>query len=295
MLLIGTDEAGYGPNLGPLVVSATAWSLSKTIDLGAVGAVLRHRGIDIADSKRLYHGGGSLRALELGVWTVFLAADKTSVSLEMDRVDPCWQRDFFNEPVMDINRQMRELAETFRQFVGLCGIKLLRNRSLILGAAGFNRRLDVCGSKGTLLSETTLELVRDLLAEMPEYQLKKAVVLCDKHGGRNRYLDVLNQFFPDVPFQVVEESRPLSTYRSKNLEFRFQSKGESQLPVALASMFSKYLREVCMLSFNTFWRSHLPGLKPTAGYPVDAKRFKADIAEVQAALGLPDDLIWRKK
>ena len=23
--LIGTDEAGYGPNLGPLVISATAW------------------------------------------------------------------------------------------------------------------------------------------------------------------------------------------------------------------------------------------------------------------------------
>ena len=24
-LMIGTDEAGYGPNLGPLVVTATAW------------------------------------------------------------------------------------------------------------------------------------------------------------------------------------------------------------------------------------------------------------------------------
>ena len=23
--LIGTDEAGYGPNLGPLVISATVW------------------------------------------------------------------------------------------------------------------------------------------------------------------------------------------------------------------------------------------------------------------------------
>ena len=24
-LVVGTDEAGYGPNLGPLVVGATAW------------------------------------------------------------------------------------------------------------------------------------------------------------------------------------------------------------------------------------------------------------------------------
>ncbi len=25
--LIGTDEAGYGPNLGPLVISATLWQV----------------------------------------------------------------------------------------------------------------------------------------------------------------------------------------------------------------------------------------------------------------------------
>ena len=27
--LIGTDEAGYGPNLGPLVVSATVWRVDS--------------------------------------------------------------------------------------------------------------------------------------------------------------------------------------------------------------------------------------------------------------------------
>ena len=124
---------------------------------------------------------------------------------------------------------------------------------------------------------------------------RNGVVLCDKHGGRNRYLDLLHRFFPDMFFQVVEESRPLSVYRSKEWEFRFQSKGESHLPIALASMFSKYFREISMLKFNAFWRFHLSGLKPTAGYPEDAKRFKADIAAVQAELGIPDDLIWRKK
>ena len=34
--IVGTDEAGYGPNLGPLVISATAWEVPgdpRKIDL----------------------------------------------------------------------------------------------------------------------------------------------------------------------------------------------------------------------------------------------------------------------
>ena len=31
-LFIGTDEAGYGPNLGPLVVAATAWTAAGIAD-----------------------------------------------------------------------------------------------------------------------------------------------------------------------------------------------------------------------------------------------------------------------
>ncbi len=30
--LIGTDEAGYGPNYGPLVVSATVWEIDDGLD-----------------------------------------------------------------------------------------------------------------------------------------------------------------------------------------------------------------------------------------------------------------------
>ena len=29
--LIGTDEAGYGPNLGPLVISATVWEVPDDV------------------------------------------------------------------------------------------------------------------------------------------------------------------------------------------------------------------------------------------------------------------------
>jgi hypothetical protein len=67
------------------------------------------------------------------------------------------------------------------------------------------------------------------------------------------------------------------------------------LPAALASMASKYLRELAMEALNAFWRHRVAGLRPTAGYPQDARRFKAEIAAVQAELGIPDRQIWRMR
>jgi hypothetical protein len=73
------------------------------------------------------------------------------------------------------------------------------------------------------------------------------------------------------------------------------AKGESQLPIALASMLSKHHRELAMIQFNAFWRSHIPDLQPTAGYPQDAQRFKKQIADIQKKLGITDESLWRKR
>jgi hypothetical protein len=36
-------------------------------------------------------------------------------------------------------------------------------------------------------------------------------------------------------------------------------------------------------------------LRPTAGYPLDAGRFKADIAAAQAGLNIDDRTVWRNR
>lgn len=77
--LIGTDEAGYGPNLGPLVISATLWRMEErspprclynvlqdSVTRSTVGAQQR---IAIADSKQLYKPRGGLQHLERG-WVI---------------------------------------------------------------------------------------------------------------------------------------------------------------------------------------------------------------------------------
>jgi hypothetical protein len=60
-------------------------------------------------------------------------------------------------------------------------------------------------------------------------------------------------------------------------------------------MTAKYLRELSMRAFNEFWCARVPGLSPTAGYPVDARRFKMEISNVQRELGIDDHMIWRSR
>jgi ribonuclease HII len=278
-ILLGTDEAGYGPNLGPLVVSLTAWEV-PTGDLSFLFEPLKNVGIHIGDSKKLYHGG-SMATLETGVLVPLRYLSAASFLSE-------------KEGTIDL------LVEKFTSILQQHQVKLLDMQYRSIEPEEFNQLVDRFGSKGTLLSQVTLRLVADTIAKLThENNSLPILVLCDKHGGRNHYLDILTEFFPGEFIQTVKQSRESSVYRltpdGRRLEFRFLAKGESHLPIALASMLSKYYRELAMAQFNAFWLSHIPDLKPTAGYPEDAKRFKQQIADVQKKLGIADECLWRKR
>ncbi len=65
--------------------------------------------------------------------------------------------------------------------------------------------------------------------------------------------------------------------------------------MALSSMYSKYIRELHLGLFNGFWREHLPGLRPTAGYPEDARRFLGDINDLRKSLDIKDEILIRDR
>ena len=67
------------------------------------------------------------------------------------------------------------------------------------------------------------------------------------------------------------------------------------MTVAVASMVSKYVREVCMVQFNRWWAQRVPGIKPTAGYPVDAGRFMEAIRAKLKELGMEEAKVWREE
>lgn len=318
-ILIGTDEAGYGPNLGPLIVAASMWRVPDGKSRGGDDLYDRLSGVIaattgqgakllVADSKQLYQSGDGLDALERGLFPL-LSLDEPWPSTWRDvwrRLAPQgpwpWEssddaidfdcatpRDF---PANDI----ATLAEDARDGLKAAGVELLAVRASPVFPAEFNDLVEQYGSKGELLSRRTLTLVRDLLGESPGEPVR---ICCDKHGGRNRYSPLLQQLWPDPLIEVRDESRETSRYawgaRGSRVEIEFRAKGERFLPTALASMAAKYLRELAMEAINAFWQARQPDLKPTAGYPVDARRFYQETAATRTELGLSDRRLWRMK
>jgi len=70
---------------------------------------------------------------------------------------------------------------------------------------------------------------------------------------------------------------------SRSMRIRFEvSADERNLPVALASMAAKLCRERSMIRFNNHWNKRAPGVKPTAGYGVDARRWIEEMKPILA-------------
>ena len=68
--------------------------------------------------------------------------------------------------------------------------QLVRMRSAAVFPNRFNDLLEEHGNKSTLLSRVTLELVGRAMGGL---SLEPTLVLCDKHGGRNKYGRLLQQ------------------------------------------------------------------------------------------------------
>jgi hypothetical protein len=125
--------------------------------------------------------------------------------------------------------------------------------------------------------------------------------LCvDRQGGRMHYRALLQEIYEGCSMCVLEESQRESAYRlegpREQLEIRFCVAAEKDhLPVALASMASKYQRELCMTLFNRFWAGHVSGLSPTAGYHQDGRRFLREIAPAVEGLGVAEAMLLRSR
>lgn len=315
-IFIGTDEAGYGPNLGPLVITATAWQVPgdpREFDFfAALAEIVSQRAeksssrIHVADSKDVYSPARGLDSLETSVLTLLRLLDWKPGSfrllcrnLSQFLPDPDshgnapWNSG--NDLPIPQQASLDAVEQRAQLLLTACesaGIRLLAVRSEIVSPDRFNSLCETHGNKATALSRTTLSLIRSLWDPDSD---APTLIVGDKHGGRNRYDDLIDDQLDGQMIFRLSEGKERSTYRVGSTELRFQMRAESHFPVAVSSMVCKYVRELAMELFNRFWQEHLPDLKPTKGYPVDAKRFREEIAETQRRLGISDNVLWRNR
>jgi ribonuclease HII len=315
--IIGIDEAGYGPNLGPFVMTSVAcrtpdhcpdlWHLLRP-------AIRRRADMDegqllVDDSKVVYTARG-LAGLERGVlaalWREGISGPASLASF-IEWVCPDNREELRREvwyrgaQALPIHAALDDLGRCAGRFEEVCitaGVGRWHIRSVVICPARFNALLDKGGKKGVVLAHALTHLLRWQHANLPDEDALSFFI--DKHGGRNTYAAMIQHALPDGVVRTERESMALSAYQlhglGREMQLSFQPRADAEhLCVALASMTSKYLREVLMLEFNRFWQEHVPDLRPTAGYPGDAARFLKAIRVALDKLGLREETLWRRK
>jgi ribonuclease HIII len=312
-LVVGIDEAGYGPNLGPLVQAAVAVrcpdhtaNLWKTLRKG-----VRRAGDDddgrllIDDSKRVKALANGLEHLEHTVHSVFRCGQPLGRLLESAGCGP-GHAELTNEgwyhcdeplPVINVTDEIKAHPR-FVKSIESNGIEFCAMRVAVTPTPRFNTLVEKWDSKGTVLADGLISLLGAIDQACPDDQPVHFVV--DKHGGRNFYAPIIQTAFPNGWITPLVESAEESNYRIDGLHrpvtLVFSPRADSDaLPVALASMLAKYLREVFMRQFNKFWQQHVPDLEPTAGYPNDSKRFYGLIQRAMRQLGIRENQVWRER
>ena len=165
----------------------------------------------------------------------------------------------------------------------------------MLDAADYNDRVAACGhNKGTLLVDETLRLLRQLLntsrTRCNGDGLPPLEATCGRLGGRKFYGGALGSLGA-VLVSTEREDKRVSRYGLQgelrgNVEFRVDADADRFL-VALASMYAKYVREVYMIALNAWLTRQREGLKPTAGYGTDGRRFIRECEPILRRRGLP--------
>jgi hypothetical protein len=351
VLYVGVDEAGYGPNLGPLIVAATAirgpasfldcdWWKTLAPSIGrdtaspfviddskrvlarprgfermarTVEGLLLHLDHDLYPLCELIRTLAPIdyEALCGEHWHGSLATQDAPLAEDLELTTPGVVANHSHDGqtlsgatderpsklVEAYPLQADDSASLCKAFAR-CGLEVLSVRARVLFPQAFNDRLNSLDTKADVEMELVESIVAGILADHAD--LQRAFVWVDRLGGRRYYRPLVERVAGDAFPITVEESALRSEYRfessGREVSISFRVEGDSiHLPIALASMVAKYVRERSMEGFNEFWARRIEGLAPTAGYPGDARRFFDCVRPELESLGIPTRSVWRER
>ena len=318
-MLVGIDEAGYGPLLGPLVVSAcwfevgdellkeNLWEvLSKSISdkqKKLLGRIL------ITDSKKAKTRAAGLKHLERTTLAVLRGLGERPATVEalMERLCPeCllrvreyqWYQEIGSHRLGGDETDIAIAAGVFVDDMAEKGMKILDVRSICLDAGHYNKLIEKVNNKANVLFSATSKHIKDAWDNCRAGQVLQVIV--DRQGGRSHYGGVLLRIFEGAELVILKETDKNSSYElrdgGKVMRVHFAVKADSKYPaVSLASMVSKYVRELLVENINRYFIGFKSDLKPTAGYWQDGLRFVSDLEKYLPHVSYERNMLVRSR
>lgn len=317
----GIDEAGYGPLFGPLVIARSVFVLERqapTLEPPSLWSLLRSsvckkpgdkkNRLAVNDSKKLYKPAWTLEHIERAVLSFLSSSgmapknlDHLLKNLAYDPLSFQINHDWYRAPggkpsvpllypVFQLDRSKNRLHRALMR----SSIRLADIKAAVVFEDRFNQLVRAKGSKAGCAWAFVSGHLEYIWSRFGEHH---PLVIVDRQGGRRNYKELLEEvFFPSESSTLFEE--PLKsgyriTHGVRKMDVLVQVESEHRhFPVALASMTAKYLRELLMTRFQTFWSAHAPEIKPTFGYFGDGRRFLKEIRPLIDDLNIdPESLI----
>lgn len=277
MLVMGVDENGLGPRLGPMVATALTLETPRY-----ARAVLTKRGLalGLTDSKQTGGFGrlGFTESAALGVLSLAGLGTPGSADELLERVSPgtsedircrcpddssaaqCWAVDF---PLPGFGGDASFGVDLLERLVGRSRLRIVDVQSRIVCAGLLNERL----AAGQNKLAVDLELFEQLIASVQSRYGSPLLAVCGMIGGIRDYQSRFSRFEAGR-VKELRRRRGQRRYSIDRLgEVRFEVDADARhLPVALASIVGKYLREICMRRIGEFYRRDDPALELSSGY-----------------------------
>jgi len=299
-VLVGIDEAGFGPILGPLVVSSTAFSLPNSLLEADLWRILKKSTANkrkhlagrllITDSKKAYSKSIGIKHLRRSTLAALSCLGEKPATLTqllsllcpncLDRLQTYpWYKDA-DSYYLSADETDKEIASTvLANDLHENQIKLLHLQSCCLDVAHYNKMVTNVKNKARVLFTATSQLIKTAYDSFGPDDLQ---IIIDRQGGRVRYRKILQQMFESMELTILKESPAASSYElaanSKPMRIHFVVGADRRyFPVSLASMLSKYLRQLLVDNINRYFTGHYEHLRPTAGYWKDGLRFIEDL------------------